>query len=437
MNYLTLGQKLRLKRKELNLTLKDVAGDYISTATLSLVERDMQVPSEDLLRYLADRLQTPYTYFRETPEETLNRRAKTLLAEAEVLLTRKRYGMAARFAEEILEDAKELKLMHLIGQSSLLLSQVALEKGETHKANQYLFEAQSATIMAGNEELLPNIYYQFGLVSFRQMFYSQALDYFKQAEQTECKTIEDDLSRKILSMISQTYHKLGQYDQALHYAEKTRDLVARLNNLEAYAESLIMLGASYREKDQYDQAFSLFQEAQRLLHQVDAQQELSTISYNLASLFVKTGNLEEANRHYTDAIDQKLNHQDPSVVSTSLEHVETLILAGEIDNAMERLENALRLLDQFGVEEERARALALRYQLLHLTGKSQEGRAALEESLTLTRKLPFPKRVADTLVRLGRICANSGDATTATLLFAEALAVYENCGLILDRLTGV
>lgn len=433
MNYLSLGQKLRLKRKELNLTLKDVSGDYISTATLSLVERDMQVPSEDLLRYLADKLQTPYHYFRETPEETLSRRAKTLLAEAEVLLYRKRYGMAARFAEEILQDAKELKIMHLIGQSSLLLSQIALEKSEYHKANQYLFEAQSATILSGNDEWLPTIYYFFGLVSFRQTFYAQALDYFKQAESTECKTIEDDLTRKILSMISQTYHKLGQYDPALHYAERTRDLVSRLNNLEAYAESLIMLGATHREKEQYDQAFALFQEAQRIIHQVNAQQELSEISYNLASLFVKTGNLEEANKHYMQAIQQKLQQEDCSVVSTSLEHVEALIQAGDLEVALSRLENAIELLDQFGVEEERARALALRYQLLHMTGKSSEGRAALEESLTLTRKLPFPKRVADTLVRLGRICANSGDATTATLLFAEALAVYENCGIILDR----
>lgn len=434
MNYLTLGQKLRLKRKELNLTLKDIAGDYISTATLSLVERDMQVPSEDLLRYLADKLQSPYHYFRETPEETLNRRAKTLLAEAEVLLHRKRFGMAARFAEEILHDAKELKIMHLIGQSSLLLSQIATEKGEYHQANQYLFEAQSATILSGNDEWLPTIYYQFGLVSFRQQFFAQALDYFKQAEQTECKTIEDDLTRKILSSISQSYHKLGKFDAALQYAERTRELVSRLNNLEAYAESLIQLGATYREKEQYDQAFALFQEAQRVIQQVNAQQELPEISYNLASLFVKTGNLEEANRHYLQAIEQKLQQEDASAVSVSLELVETLIQAGDLDAAMEHLERANSLMLQFGVEEERARALALRYQLMHLTGNPEGGRAALEESLSLTRMLPFSKRVADTFVRLGRICAKSGDATTATLLFAEALAVYENCGVILERI---
>jgi HTH-type transcriptional regulator, quorum sensing regulator NprR len=434
MQYLTLGQKLRLKRKELDLTLKDIAGDYISPATLSLVERDMQTPSEELLRYLADKLQTPFHYFRETPEETLSRRAKTLLVEAEALLFRKRFGMATRFAEEVLVDAKELKLTHLISQSSLILSRIFMEQEDFHKANEFLFDAQSAAIQSGHHEWLPTVFYQFGLVSFRQGFYAQALDYLKQAEQAE-HPVEDELSRKILSMLSQTYHKLGKYDLALQYAESAKDLVSRMNNLEAYAESLIMLGASYREKEQYDLSFDLFQEALRLIQQLDAKQELSEVEHNLASLFVKKGNIPQATKHFEQAIDQKITMNDPTVVVTSLEYVEMLIESGELQNAQTRLDSAMQLLDLFSVEEERARALALQYQLMHQMGNEQAGRKALEESLSLTRRLPVPKRLADTLVRLGRICARSGDPSTATLLFAEALAVYESLGVILDKLT--
>ncbi|MGZ4030556.1 MAG: helix-turn-helix domain-containing protein [Tumebacillaceae bacterium] len=433
MQYLTLGQKLRLKRKELDLTLKDIAGDYISPATLSLVERDMQTPSEELLRYLADKLQTPFHYFRETPEETLTRRAKTLLVEAEALMLRRRFGMATRFAEEVLNDAKELKQTHLISHSSLILSRIFMEQEDFHKANEYLFDAQSAAITSGHHEWLPTIYYQFGLVSFRQGFYAQALDYLKQAEQAE-HSIEDELSRKILSMLSQTYHKLGKYDLALQYAESAKDLVSRMNNLEAYAESLIMLGASYREKEEYDHALELFQEALRLIHQLDAKQELSEVEHNLASLFVKKGNVEQAYKHFETAIEQKSALNDPSVVLTALEYVETLLESGEPLAAQSQLEQAMKLLELHNVEEERARALALQYQLLHQMGNEQAGRKALEESLSLTRRLPVPKRLADTLVRLGRICARSGDATTATLLFAEALAVYESLGVILDKL---
>jgi tetratricopeptide (TPR) repeat protein len=431
MQYLTLGQKLRLKRKELDLTLKDIAGDYISPATLSLVERDLQAPSEELLRYLADRLQTPYSYFKETPEETLGRRAKTLLAESEALLHRKRYSMATRFAEEILNDAKELRLYSYIAQSALLLARIALKQEDYHKANEYLFEAQTAAHLSGYHEWLPNIYYQFALVSFRQSFYPHALDYLKQAEQASADSSDDELSRKILSLFSQTYHKMGKFDLALRYAERATHLVARMNNLEAYAESLILLGATYREKEQYDKAFELFQEAMRIFRQLETQHELSEAERNLAELYVKTGDYHRANLHFELAIEQKQKLCDTTLLSTMLDYVEALLEAGEIAKAQSRLQTALGDLDIPSSEEERARALALSYQISCLLGDEAAGRKALEESLNLIRSHSTQMRIPDLLVKLGRICAKAGDPSMAAQLFGEALAGYESLGVIL------
>jgi len=426
-----MGQKLRLKRKELDLTLKEVAGDMISSATLSLVERDLQAPSEDLLRYLAQTLQTPFHYFRETPEETLTRRAASLLAEAEALMYRKRYGMAARFAAEILEDAKQLNQTGLIARSTFLLGRIHLEQNDYSKANQYLFKAQSNALLSGQYAWLPEIYFHFGLVSYRQRFYTQALDYFRQAEETENVTIEDALIHKIYSMHAQTCHQLGQYDDALRYADRAKELVARMNDIEAYAESLVVLGASYREKEQYDRALELFQEALRLMRQSDAKHELSQVEHTLASLFVKTGDLQRAYEHFDLAIEQKQLLNDASVVTAALDQVETLIESKELEAARNRLDKARELLSQYEVEEEHARALALKYQLSLLLGEEQESRLALEESLSIIRRLPVPRRLADNLVRMGRLCASSGDQAMASVLFTEALAVYENLGVIM------
>ncbi|ASS73847.1 hypothetical protein CIG75_01900 [Tumebacillus algifaecis] len=431
MQYLTLGQKLRLKRKELDLTLKDIAGETISPATLSLVERDLQVPSEDLLRYLAEQLQTPYSYFKETPEETLGRRAKTLLAESEALLHRKRYSMATRFAEEIMNDAKELRLHHYIAQSALLLSRIALTQEEYHRANEYLFEAQSAAHMSGHHEWLPSIYFQFAQVSFRQSFYAQALDYLKQADHATQEAMDDELSRKILSLLSQSYHKMGKYDLALDYAEKATSLVSRMNNLEAYAESLIMLGATYREQEQYDKALELFQEAMRISRQLETQHELSEAERNLAELYVKTGDHGQANLHFELAIEQKQKLGDASLLPTMLDHVEALLEAGEVLKAQSRLQDALRNLDIPSAEVDRARALALSYQISCFLGDEAAGRQALEESLTLARSHSVETRTPDILVKLGRICAKAGDQNMATQLFGEALAGYESLGVIL------
>ena len=68
MEILSLGEKIKRRRKELNMTLKDLAGDRITPGQISLVESGKSNPSMDLLEYLAIALKTSVEYFMETEE---------------------------------------------------------------------------------------------------------------------------------------------------------------------------------------------------------------------------------------------------------------------------------------------------------------------------------------------------------------------------------
>ena len=68
MEILSLGEKIKRRRKELNMTLKDLAGDRITPGQISLVESGKSNPSMDLLEYLADTLKTSIEYLMETEE---------------------------------------------------------------------------------------------------------------------------------------------------------------------------------------------------------------------------------------------------------------------------------------------------------------------------------------------------------------------------------
>ena len=68
MEILSLGEKIKRRRKEMKLTLKDLAGDRITPGQISLVESGKSNPSMDLLEYLADRLETSIEYLLETEE---------------------------------------------------------------------------------------------------------------------------------------------------------------------------------------------------------------------------------------------------------------------------------------------------------------------------------------------------------------------------------
>ena len=62
MEILSLGEKIKRRRKELNMTLKDLAGERITPGQISLVESGRSNPSMDLLEYLANTLDTSVEY---------------------------------------------------------------------------------------------------------------------------------------------------------------------------------------------------------------------------------------------------------------------------------------------------------------------------------------------------------------------------------------
>ena len=68
MEILSLGEKIKRRRKELNMTLKDLAGDRITPGQISLVESGRSNPSMDLLEYLAGALNTSVEYLMESEE---------------------------------------------------------------------------------------------------------------------------------------------------------------------------------------------------------------------------------------------------------------------------------------------------------------------------------------------------------------------------------
>ena len=68
MNILSIGEKIKKKRKKLGMTLKDLAGNRVTTGQISLIESGKSNPSMDLLEYLAKNLETSVEYLLESEQ---------------------------------------------------------------------------------------------------------------------------------------------------------------------------------------------------------------------------------------------------------------------------------------------------------------------------------------------------------------------------------
>ena len=83
MDILSLGEKIKKRRKELNMTLKDLAGERITPGQISLVESGRSNPSMDLLEYLSKQLKTSIEYLMESEATQAKRirKYRELMAE--------------------------------------------------------------------------------------------------------------------------------------------------------------------------------------------------------------------------------------------------------------------------------------------------------------------------------------------------------------------
>ena len=86
-----LGQRIKSRRKELNLSLRDLAGQVNLTASfLSQVERDLTSPSIESLRKISEALDVPIFYFlvepnAESPVVRRNQRRKLILPDSNLV----------------------------------------------------------------------------------------------------------------------------------------------------------------------------------------------------------------------------------------------------------------------------------------------------------------------------------------------------------------
>ena len=114
MEILSLGEKIKRKRKELNMTLKDLAKDRITPGQISLIESGRTNPSMDLLEYLADNLNTTIEYLIETEESQAEKiinyyeyMASSYIHNKEYILCEKNLDEAFKYIEKYkLEDKK-------------------------------------------------------------------------------------------------------------------------------------------------------------------------------------------------------------------------------------------------------------------------------------------------------------------------------------------
>lgn len=271
-----LGEKLRLARQEAGLSQRELCGDRITRNMLSQIENGSASPSVPTLRFLAQRLGKPVSFFlEEDGAVSCNLETMELARKA---WDRRDFAQAAQalrdfrepdpvfqrewellrllttlaLAEQALEEKREPYARELLEQAEALLDRMAYALPELHRRSvllrarlrdakpgelvhrlpsldEELFLRAQAALAEGRPErcaqLLdaarnrenPDWYILRGRAYLSQEAYRQAARCFHAAENAD--------PRETVPLLEQCYRELGDYQLAYRYACAAREFL--------------------------------------------------------------------------------------------------------------------------------------------------------------------------------------------------------------------
>lgn len=138
---LLIGERIKLRRKELGLTQSQLCKDKITRNMLSCIENGNACPSIDTLIFLADQLKMPFEYFlsEDSQYTTLYKRLEHI-NDIRKAFALKQYDECERLC--IQTDSDDAEILMIMAECKLMLARAAMDKYKLNTALKLLTDCE-------------------------------------------------------------------------------------------------------------------------------------------------------------------------------------------------------------------------------------------------------------------------------------------------------
>lgn len=434
MIVLTLGEKIKLKRKEKNMTLKDLAGERITPGQISLVESGKSNPSIDLLEYLAQTLNTDVGYFLESEEKQATRICEFYVNIAEASLNAEHMSRAKEAIEKGLHYSDKYNLIYFKGILKMIHANMKYLSEEYEEAQQYCLSANSIFLRNDNIEYTIKSFILLGHIAFNMGYINTGLNYFMEADSIlkENNYVGEFLRATVFYNIALCYNKMNDMPNAIDYAILARDRLLILNNKREYAETLMLLSISLSAENKINEALKYAKEAKKIFGELNDVHEMASIETNLGVIFANGNNIDESFIHFNNAIKLKNQINDDTLADTILKMCDNFIEINEYDKALEAANNALNII---GDEQHLYRIKCYEYLFIIYNRKGERNKAEeiLLNGIKYLEKLDYKKELGDFYSLLGKFYIEINEKELALGFLSKGLDLYKDLGIILTK----
>lgn len=431
MEIFSLGEKIKRRRKELDMTLKDLAGDRITPGQISLVESGKSNPSMDLLEYLANSLNISIEYLMESEETQAEKICIYFENIAESHILNNDLNLGEQFIENALFYAEKYGLDYRKAKNTYLRGEVYIAKKELGLAQQLFLSANVIFIKENRLEDIINTFLKLGIITYRMQAYHSACSYFHQAEKVyEDNNLGNDfLIGQMYYYIASTYFKLEELDKAINYSYLANTKFKKINNKEEYAKSLLLLSQQYSKKGDMDNAIKYSNKTLKLFREIDDVKYIAEIENNLGKLFSEFDNIEESFIHLNKARKLRMKNKDIYYIETLVNICENYIKLKDLSNAVEILDEIFDNKDN-GDELTLYKYYLLKYRIDMLEGNKAHAENTLRLALDYTKNAELKDEIAEISILIGKFYVDNGKDKEAAKYLNEGVEAFKKLGIL-------
>ena len=432
MEILSLGQKIKLKRKELNMTLKDLAKDRITPGQISLVESGRSNPSMDLLEYLASNLGTTVEYLMESEESQAEKICICYEQIAETYILNGNFDNAEVYLEKALFYVNNYNLETRRAKILYLKANVFRAKNKIEEAQNLLLSASVIFLKEEKFQETIKTFLLLGEICLDLQSYYSASNYLKQAE-----VIYKEKSLNNYYLLGNIYYKLAEInyiiekiDESKKYAYLAKVEFEHVNNKAECAMSLLKDSIEYASNDDINNAIIYSNRSLELLRESNKQKELSNVENDLGKLFYNLDDSNEASNHLEIAKRLRIaeNNRD-KIVDTKINICKNLMKVKNTEKCEVLIEELLENIDKTDAERI-IEVNLLKYRLYIIDDNLHQAEKVLINSYNLAIEMNKLKLAADISLKISKFYMDHKREESAKQFLDEGVRIFKNLGII-------
>jgi tetratricopeptide (TPR) repeat protein len=431
MEILSLGEKIKRRRKELEMTLKDLAGDRITPGQISLVESGKSNPSMDLLEYLAETLKTSVEYLMESEETQAEKICLYFENIAEAYILNSDHSVGEQYIEKALYYAEKYNLEYRKAKNLYLRARIFMVKGESAPAQQFFLSANVIFIKNNSYEDIVNSFLNLGKITYELKAYHSSNSYFQQAEKV---FIDNDIGNdfmlgEIYYYIAATYFKLENIDKSISYTFLAKEKFNQIDSKREYAKTLLLLAEEYNKKGDVNNAIKYSKKSLGVFKDVNDQDYIAEIENNLGKLFYEFENIEESFKHLLKAKEIRQKNKDTKLNETLISLCENYIRLKDIENCVKILNEVLENIND-GDNEGLINYYLLKYRVNLLEDNTDDAENTLLTALSFAKNMDCSKQAGEIAIMLGKFYIDSKNDKEAARYLNEGVEIFKSIGIL-------